>query len=93
MDGLGRRRRVYDAPKTPFQRLLEAGVLSHTQERMLRAQYAKLNPVELTRDIVRYQDMLITKARWKTEVLTAEVADAQKSRRKRQAGGVKIHSA
>ena len=93
VDGQGRRRRVYDAPKTPFQRLLEAGVLSHTQERMLRAQYAKLNPVELTRDIVRYQDMLITKARWKTEVLTAEVADAQKSRRKRQAGGVKIHSA
>lgn len=92
VDGQGRRRRVYDDPKTPYQRLLEAGVLSQPQERALRAQYAKLNPVELTRDIVRYQGMLITKAGWKTEVLTAEVADAQKNRRKRQAGGVTIHS-
>lgn len=92
-DGQGRRKRVYDAPKTPYQRLLDAGVLSKTQERALRAQYAKLNPVELTRDIVRYQGMLITKASWKTEVLTAEVEDAKKNRRKRQTGGVKLRSA
>ena len=93
VDGQGRRRRVYDDPRTPYQRLLDSGVLSKAQERALRAQYAKLNPVELTRDIVRYQGMLITKARWKTEVLTAEVEDAQKNRRKRQTGGVKIRSA
>lgn len=93
VDGQGRRRRVYDNPKTPYQRLLDAGVLSRAQERALQAQYAKLNPVELTRDIVRYQGMLITKARWKTEVLTAKVTDAKKNRRKRQTGGVKNHSA
>lgn len=93
MDGQGRRRRVYDSPRTPYQRLLEAGVLSMAQERALREQYAKLNPVELTRDIVRYQGMLITKARWKTDVLTVEVEDAQKNRRKRQTGGVKFRSA
>jgi len=92
-DGQGRRRRVYDDPKTPYQRLLDAGVLSRAQERALRAQYAKLNPVELTRDIVRYQGMLITKASWKTELLSAEVADATKNRRKRQTGGVKLRSA
>ncbi|KUF08075.1 hypothetical protein AUL38_06215 [Leucobacter sp. G161] len=93
VDGQGRRRRVYDDPRTPFQRLLDSGVLSKAQERALRTQYAKLNPVELTRDIVRYQGMLVTKARWKTEALTAEVEDAKKQRRKRQTGGVKIRSA
>lgn len=34
-DRLGRRTRVYGDPKTPFQRLLEAGVLSPAQEREL----------------------------------------------------------
>lgn len=68
-------------------------MLSRVQERALRAQYMKLNPVELTRDIVRYQGMLITKAKWKTEVLTAEVEDAKKNRRKRQTGGVKLRTA
>lgn len=92
-DGQGRRRRVYDDPKTPYQRLLDSGVLSKPQERALQAQYVKLNPVELTRDIVRYQGMLITKARWKTEVLTAEVEDARKNRQKRQTGGVKLRTA
>ncbi len=92
-DGQGRRRRVYDAPKTPYQRLLDAGVLSKAQERALRAQHSQLNPVELTRDIVRYQGMLITKASWKTEVLTAEVEDAKQNRRKRQTGGVKLRTA
>ncbi len=92
-DGQGRRLRVYDKPKTPYQRVLESGVLSRVQERALRAQYMKLNPVELTRDIVRYQGMLITKAKWKTEVLTAEVEDAKKNRRKRQTGGVKLRTA
>lgn len=93
MDGQGRRRRVYDEPMTPYQRVLESGVLSRTQEQALRAQYVKLNPVELIRDIVRYQGMLITKARWKTETLTAEVEDAKKNRRKRQTGGVKLRTA
>lgn len=93
VDGQGRRRRVYDEPRTPYQRLLDAGVLSKAQERALRAQYAKLNPVELTRDIARYQGMLITKAKWKTEVLTAEVQDAKQHRRARQTGGVKLRSA
>lgn len=92
-DQQGRRKRMYDDPKTPYQRLLDAGVLSATQERALRTQYAKLNPVELTRDIVRYQGMLITKASWKTEILTAEVEDAKKNRRKRQTGGVKLRTA
>lgn len=37
--------------------------------------------------------MLITKASWKTEVLTAEVEDGKRNRRKRQTGGVKLRTA
>lgn len=92
-DGQGRRRREYDEPKTPYQRVLGSGVLSNAQERALRARYVKLNPVELSRDIVRYQGMLITKAKWKTEVLTTEVEDTKKYRRMRQTSGVKFRTA
>lgn len=92
-DGQGRRRRVYDAPRTPYERLLESGILSLQQTRELEKTYAKLNPVELSRDIVRYQGMLMTKAGWKTEVLTAEVEESKRRRRGRQSGGVKLRSA
>lgn len=92
-DGQGRRRRVYDEPRTPYQRLLDSGIFSRAQEHALRARYAKLNPVELSRDIVRYQGMLITKARFKTDFLTAEVADAKTRRKNRQTSGVKLRSA
>ena len=91
-NGQGRRKRAYDEPRTPYQRLLESGVLSAPQEGALRRQYAKLNPVELTRDIVRYQGMLITKASDKTGLLTAEVEDAKSRRQKRQTGGVKLRT-
>lgn len=91
--GQGRRRRVYDAPRTPYQRVLDSGILSARQEQALRAQYAKLNPVELTRDIVRYQSMLITKAKFKTELLTTETEEAKSRRAKRQSGGVKLRTA
>lgn len=92
MDEQGRRRRVHDDPRTLYQRPLDTGVLSNPQERALRAQYTKLDPVELTRDTVRHPGMLITKMCWKTEVLTDKVSDAKKNRRKHQTGGVKIRS-
>lgn len=92
-DRVGRRRRVYDEPKTPYQRVLDSGVLSRQQEQQLRAQYAKLNPVELTRDILRYQSMLIAKAKHKTDVLAMEVEDATKRRQKRQTGGITVKTA
>ena len=90
---MGRRRRVYDEPRTPYQRVLDSKILSVRQEQALRAQYVKLNPVELTRDIVRYQGMLITKAKLKTEVLAAEVEETRARRTKRQTGGVKLRTA
>lgn len=91
--GQGRRKRVYDSPQTPYQRLLASGVLSTPQADALRREYEKLNPVELTRDIVRYQGILITKAGDKTALLTAEATDAKARQRKQQTGGVKLRTA
>src|SRR5690606_27169578 len=73
----GQRKRVYDTPQTPYQRLLNAGTMSLQQQQELRRVYEKINPAELARDITRYQGMLITKAKAKTEYLTAEVEDAK----------------
>ena len=92
-NGQGHRKRVYDEPQTPYQRLLASGVLSAPQKRALQRQYEKLNPIELTRDIIRYQGMRITKAGDKTDLLTAEVEDAKSRRRKRQTSGVKLRTA
>lgn len=41
----------YDAPQTPYQRLVAAGVLSPAQHRALEAQRQALDPIALARDI------------------------------------------
>ena len=43
-DQAGRRKRIYDQPRTPIDRLLAAGVLSSAQEAELRAYRDGLNP-------------------------------------------------
>jgi transposase InsO family protein len=48
----------YDAPQTPYQRILAAGVLSMSQHQALAAQLAALDPVALGRDIQRTLDTL-----------------------------------
>jgi hypothetical protein len=37
----------YDAPRTPYQRLLEAGVLSESKANLLEKQFLAINPAEL----------------------------------------------
>ena len=44
-------RKVYDAPRTPYRRLLEQGVLSPDQQLRLERDYQKTNPVKLLKDI------------------------------------------
>lgn len=44
-------RKVYDAPRTPYRRLLEQGVLSQDQQMRLDQQYQRINPVKLLKDI------------------------------------------
>jgi transposase InsO family protein len=48
----------YDAPLTPYQRVLAAGVLSPAQQAALAAELAALDPITLARDIQRTLDTL-----------------------------------
>jgi hypothetical protein len=48
----------YDAPQTPYQRALAAGVLAPTQQRALAQQVQALDPVALAHDIERRLDTL-----------------------------------
>ena len=54
-DALGRRKRLYDKPRSPYQRLHAAGVLSPAQEAELAAYKASLKPVALQRRITEIQ--------------------------------------
>lgn len=71
-DAAGRRKRLYDNPKTPFDRLLAAGVLSPAQETELRARRDRLNPADLARNIQSIQDRLTGLARDRTLTLQTE---------------------
>ena len=65
----GRRRRLYDAPQTPLQRLLAAGVLSAAQQAGLIAYRDSLNPAKIGRQIADLQNRLLMLAKEKTEQL------------------------
>lgn len=67
----GRRKRLYDTPRTPLERLLTAGILSPDQEADLRARREAINPAELARDIQRLQDQLTGLAKHPTLDLQA----------------------
>ena len=54
----GKVRRVYDEPKTPYQRLLSSGALKRPQRKTLQARYEALNPAELSRRIQFLRDRL-----------------------------------
>ena len=47
----GKVRRVYEEPRTPYQRLLELGKLKPPERRVLEARYHSLDPVKLRRRI------------------------------------------
>lgn len=65
----GRRRRLYDEPMTPLDRLLAAGVLSPEQESELLAYRDSLNPTAIGRQIADLQAALLRLAKDKTEQL------------------------
>ena len=88
-DELGRRKRVYDAPQTPLERLLKAGILSEEQTEELKQRRDAINPAMLTRDITRLQCILSGLAKGKTDDLVMEVEEAKERRLKKQQGGVK----
>lgn len=63
----GRKTRVYDAPRTPYQRLLDAGVLDERTRQKLAAEYERLNPAQITRRINKIQQQLIELAAARTQ--------------------------
>lgn len=68
-DKAGRRKRLYDAPATPLDRLLSAGVLSPAQQAELLAYRDSLNPARIAREISELQTRLLVCAKEKTEQL------------------------
>jgi hypothetical protein len=62
----GRHVRVYDKPQTPYQRVLESGAPTDAKRAELVALRTATNPAELTRQITRIQNQLITLAAAKT---------------------------
>lgn len=69
----GQRRRLYDQPKTPLDRLLAAKVLSPAQESELLAYRDSLNPAAIGRHIADLQAALLRLAKDKTEQLWKSV--------------------
>ncbi|ETW22108.1 transposase, partial [Mycobacterium gastri 'Wayne'] len=65
----GQRRRLYDKPQTPLDRLLAARVLSPTQKSQLLAYRDSLNPAAIARQIADLQSRLLVLAKEKTEQL------------------------
>ncbi len=45
--------KVYDAPRTPYQRLVESGALSGTAQAQREQQLLAINPAQLQREIER----------------------------------------
>lgn len=66
----GRRRRVYDKPSTPWQRVLDADILTDDQIASAAARIHGVNPADLTRQINQIQTRLTAAAGSKTEALT-----------------------
>ncbi|EJF47627.1 DDE-type integrase/transposase/recombinase [Actinomyces massiliensis] len=68
-DKAGRRKRLYDAPPTPLDRLLDTSALTKAQKTDLVSYRNQLNPASITRRIIELQDVPIRLAKDKTDQL------------------------
>jgi hypothetical protein len=48
-------KKTYDAPRTPFQRVMSSPDISQEQKEQLTALYQSLNPAQITRNIRKAQ--------------------------------------
>lgn len=67
----GRKKRVYDRPATPWQRVRTSGVLDAQQLSDVAAGVDGINPADLTRQINAIQPQLLDLAQAKTQALAA----------------------
>jgi len=58
-------KKKYDTAKTPYQRLIESGVLNEKQKQKLIDYYETLNPMEILRQIRKLQSKLYKTLRYK----------------------------
>ena len=59
--------KVYDAARTPYQRLLEHGILSQEERQRMAEEYSRLNPVKLLLQTRQQQERLCDLATFKTQ--------------------------
>ena len=68
-DQIGRRKRLYDTPATPYQRLLASGILNPAQQAELAAYKTSLKPAAMAHQIAHIQAELTRLAGLKTQRL------------------------
>ena len=73
----GKSVRVYDKPRTPYQRVIDSGVLTTAKAAELTALFKNTNPAELTRQITAIQTRLSHLAAAKTTALSAGTSRAK----------------
>lgn len=73
----GKKTRIYDKPRTPYQRVTDAGILTGAKAAELAELMEITNPAELTRGITSIQTQLIALAAAKTRALEASSPRAQ----------------
>src|SRR5680860_112560 len=73
----GKKTRIYDKPRTPYQRVLDSGILTEAKAAELAQLMEITNPADLTRGITTIQTQLIALAAAKTRALEASSTRAQ----------------
>jgi hypothetical protein len=73
----GKKTRVYDKPRTPYQRVIDSGVMTTAKAAEFAALFEATNPAELTRKITAIQIRLINLAEEKTKAISTSVSRAK----------------
>ena len=73
----GKKTRVYDKPRTRYQRVLDSGVMVPERAVELARVFDETDPADLTPQITASQSRLIVLAKDKTEAITASVSRAK----------------
>ncbi len=73
----GKSVRVYDKPRTPYQRVTDSGVLTAARTTELNTLFDAVNPADLTRAITAIQTRLIHLAAAKTTAIRANTSRAK----------------
>ena len=70
----GKKTRIYDQPRTPYQRVLASGILTDAKTSELANLFSNTNPADLTRRIITIRTRLFSFANDKSNAVTADVS-------------------